>query len=293
MAVKGNSIPFVKSQFFTDNGVVAASYLLYVYIAGTSELATTFSDWQMSTENANPITLDSAGRASIFLDRKVAYKFILVDPADTTNPQTSNLWSRDTILPPPFYAMDDSTVRDEVSVVGWSTTFSIPVGNPTPDTPQFLNAPYQPVILYNKYVNSGSKSDDITIPAGTFVALAPSNTGASLILEWEVDYGSATLSARSEAFGTAVDLGTGSASTHTRARYVFYRVDSTSVYVSTTVSQDTGAGNIQTICGASTIGSLNLTTTDYTVDMKMSAGSYVIRGARAFFGRPLGDWTAL
>lgn len=84
------------AQFFTDAGLVAASYKLYTYLAGTTTNAATFSDANQGATNANPIILDSAGRASIFLDSSKSYKFVLKTAADVT------VWTRDGIGGVPF-----------------------------------------------------------------------------------------------------------------------------------------------------------------------------------------------
>lgn len=282
MGVPGASIPWVKTQFF-DYGEVAASYKLYPFIAGTSEAATTYSDSALTTKNANPIVLDSAGRASVFFDRTKAVKFVLVPALETADPPESPLWTQDGIVSIPYYAVNLSVTR-VAPQIQWGL-------NAPADTIQTLDAPDRPVILYNRYLNNATGTGDITIPAGTLDPII-ATVGDGLVLEWEVDYASATLSARSEAFGTAVDAGTGAASTATRAQYVFYRVSNTDVHVSTTVWQNTGGGAVQIGMGQQTIGSLNLTTTDYTVDMKMASGTYTIRGARAYFGKSFGDWQA-
>lgn len=279
--VPGTVPHWVKSQFFDKNGSIAASHLLYVFKAGTMAKAVTYSDSALTTENANPIVLDTAGRASIFVDRTIELKYVLVDPADTPDPATSNVWTMDNILGAPFYSIETDVTR-VAPQLQWA------MASPS-DSAQTLDAPHRPVTLLDMYVNNSTGSTAIDIPAGTLDATLVAK-GDGLVLEWEVDYASATLSARSEAFGTAVDIGTGSASTMTRARYVFYRASNTDVHVSTLVYQNTGAGATQIQMGQSTIGSLDLDNTDYTVDMKMSAGTWTIRGARAYFGKAFGDW---
>lgn len=91
----GTWIPAVPAQFFTDTGAVAAGHLLFTYAAGTTTKLATYSDYLLATPNANPIVLDSAGRATIFLDA-ASYKFVLAPPTDT-DPPTSPLWTRDKI----------------------------------------------------------------------------------------------------------------------------------------------------------------------------------------------------
>lgn len=90
---QGTPMPFVKPQFFTSNGVPAVGHQLFVYEAGTSTKTNTWSDSGLTTLNDNPIVLDAAGRASVFLDA-LTYKFVLASPIDT-DPPASPIWSVD------------------------------------------------------------------------------------------------------------------------------------------------------------------------------------------------------
>lgn len=88
--------PFAKAQFFTDAGLVAAAYKLYTYAAGTTTDATTYTNANMSAANTNPIILDAAGRAVIFLNPANEYKFVLKTAADVT------VWTLDGIAGVPL-----------------------------------------------------------------------------------------------------------------------------------------------------------------------------------------------
>jgi hypothetical protein len=59
-----------------NDGYPLSGGLLYVFSAGTTTPAITYSDASMSTPNANPVVLDSAGRAVLFLAAS-SYKFVL------------------------------------------------------------------------------------------------------------------------------------------------------------------------------------------------------------------------
>ena len=67
-------------QFFDDDGAPLAGGKLYTYSAGTTTPKATYTTASASVENANPIILDSQGRAVLFLDG--SYKFYLTDSAD-------------------------------------------------------------------------------------------------------------------------------------------------------------------------------------------------------------------
>lgn len=84
-----NGVP----QFFDNSGQVLAGGMVYFYLAGTSTTKDTYpteDDAQAQTNaNTNPVVLDSAGRAQIWL--RGQYKVILRDADDAT------IWTQDEI----------------------------------------------------------------------------------------------------------------------------------------------------------------------------------------------------
>lgn len=104
----GTLIPFVDLQFFDENGAPAAGYFLYSFAAGTTTPQATYSDYDLQTQNDNPIELDAAGRSAnpIFLSQDGSYKFELAS-TDAVTPPASPIWSRDNVAalladPQPF-----------------------------------------------------------------------------------------------------------------------------------------------------------------------------------------------
>lgn len=88
----GTLAPSPKFTGLDDNGNPLSAGKLYTYAAGTT---TPLATWPQVTltpgqENANPIILDAAGRATIFLS-PTSYKFILKTSADVT------IWTQDNI----------------------------------------------------------------------------------------------------------------------------------------------------------------------------------------------------
>lgn len=77
-------------QFFNpdNSGAPAVGYLLFTYEAGTSTPQATWTDSSQDTENPNPLTLDSQGRAFVWGDPTLAYKLVLAPP-NSPNPPTS------------------------------------------------------------------------------------------------------------------------------------------------------------------------------------------------------------
>ncbi len=89
-AQTGTVMPTPTQQFFDDDGTVCAGCKLYTSVAGTSTPQATYADAALSSAHTNPIVLDAAGRATIFL-AAASYKFQLTDAHDAT------IWTQDHI----------------------------------------------------------------------------------------------------------------------------------------------------------------------------------------------------
>lgn len=100
----GTIAPFPRHQFFDNVGNPASGYKLFTYAAGTTTKAATYTDVDLTSANANPIVLDSAGRATIYLSA-TSYKFVLAPPTDT-DPPTSPLWTQDNVAQVPVTNVD-------------------------------------------------------------------------------------------------------------------------------------------------------------------------------------------
>jgi hypothetical protein len=109
-------MPVPRQQFFDNNGDPLAGGLLDVFLAGTSTRTNTYSDAALSSANTNPVELDSAGRASIFLDA-LSYKFVLKTSAGAV------IWTQDEVSGVPSFgsatdvqgtAGEDIAARDAV-----------------------------------------------------------------------------------------------------------------------------------------------------------------------------------
>lgn len=93
----GTIAPFPKHQLFTNAGLIASGYKLFTYAAGTTTKLNTYSDADLAIGhvNSNPIVLDSAGRATIFLTA-ASYKFVFAPPTDS-DPPVSPIWTVDNV----------------------------------------------------------------------------------------------------------------------------------------------------------------------------------------------------
>jgi len=73
-------MPVPKMQFADMNGVPLAGGFVWTYAAGTTTPQASYTDYTGATMNANPVVLDSAGRAAIFLGN-LSYKFVVQNSA--------------------------------------------------------------------------------------------------------------------------------------------------------------------------------------------------------------------
>lgn len=76
--------PLLKQQFIGPTGAPIAFGLLSTFAAGTTAPLGTFN--ASGGANANPVTLDAAGRADVWVPPNVAYKFNLTDSAGNQIP---------------------------------------------------------------------------------------------------------------------------------------------------------------------------------------------------------------
>lgn len=92
-------LPDHKPQFLDSAGDPLSGGKLFVYIAGSSSKATTYTESDGVTPNANPIVLDSRGElpSGCYVETGT-YKLILAPAADT-DPPASPIWTRDNVSP--------------------------------------------------------------------------------------------------------------------------------------------------------------------------------------------------
>lgn len=67
---------------------------VFTYAAGTTTPQATYTDAGGGTPNANPVILDATGRASIYLNPALSYKFVITDSAGSATPDgTVDNWT--------------------------------------------------------------------------------------------------------------------------------------------------------------------------------------------------------
>ncbi len=87
---QGTVMPVPRAAFYDNNGAPCNGCTLDAWAAGTTTPQATYSDAALTTANANPVVLDSAGRATIFLSA-TSYRFRLSTSAGVV------LWTQDNI----------------------------------------------------------------------------------------------------------------------------------------------------------------------------------------------------
>lgn len=131
-----------KIQFFDNNGNPLAGGLVYTYAAGTTTPKASYTDSAAGTPNANPVVLDSAGRANIWISG--SYKIVVQDSSAVTISTTDNITSftsasNSTTFSDGTWTMQnasDVTKQMVMDLSGVSTgttiTMTVPNGNFTP-----------------------------------------------------------------------------------------------------------------------------------------------------------------
>lgn len=95
----GQVMPPPKFTAYDANGDPCNGCKLFAYVAGTTTKQDTYTSSTLGTPNANPVVLDSAGRATVFLDSTDSYKFVLA-PASDTDPPAAPIWTVDNVVGP-------------------------------------------------------------------------------------------------------------------------------------------------------------------------------------------------
>ena len=116
-------MPEPKIQFFTNAGLPLAGGKLYTYSPGTITTKLTYTDNTATATNTNPVILDAAGRAGVWLDG--FYDMKLTDSADVTIWTVSNVSSIDT-SGVNYSSSSYTTLADAVTAIGATpATFTI------------------------------------------------------------------------------------------------------------------------------------------------------------------------
>jgi microcystin-dependent protein len=121
-----NLTPWIRPQFFDNNGDPLAGGKLYAYAAGTTTPQATYTTAAGTVENANPVILDANGRAPVYLSSS-SYKFVLKDSNDVT------IWTEDNVsLPTAANGFSTGDVKLTIKTTadeGWVLMNDTTIGN--------------------------------------------------------------------------------------------------------------------------------------------------------------------
>lgn len=98
-AQTGQVMPPPVFTAYDSNGDPCSGCKLFSYAAGTTTKQNTYTTSALSVTNSNPIVLDSAGRATVFVNPTLSYKFVLA-PASDTDPPASPIYTVDSVVGP-------------------------------------------------------------------------------------------------------------------------------------------------------------------------------------------------
>jgi hypothetical protein len=167
------------AQFFDSNGIPLAGGLLYVYTAGTTTPATTWTTSSGTSANTNPIVLNAAGRTpfEIWLNSGVTYKFALYTSTNVLIGTYDNI-----------PAIDDPTVFNNLITVTGTNTL---IGTSVPPYTSYVAGMTLSFIPVN--TNSGAVTIDLdglgakNIFVGSSTALSSGDLVAGRIAQIQYD----------------------------------------------------------------------------------------------------------
>lgn len=114
-------MPIPKQQFIGSNGRPLAGGKVYTYAAGTTTAKATYTDSGGLTANANPVILDAAGRASIWLNGY--YKISLYDSSDVLQYTVDNVSGEPESPTSPYkYANEYDSLNDAITAISTANT---------------------------------------------------------------------------------------------------------------------------------------------------------------------------
>lgn len=152
------------SYFADANGAPLAGGKVYTYAAGTTTPQNSYTDAGGAVPAANPVILDSAGRATIWLSGY--YKIVVKDALDNTISTTDNITATSTGGDMLASIYDPAQIEEQlVGLTAAQTLTNKTLNSPVINSPLLLNV--RPPAISN---NASDANNDIDIPAGTFMS---------------------------------------------------------------------------------------------------------------------------
>lgn len=163
-------LPVPRMQFFDQNGRPLAGGKVCTYAAGTTTPQPTYTDSGAGTANANPVILDYAGRASIYITG-LSYKIVLLTAGtDQTCSTGVTQWSQDNVTDTAAFYVQHLLAVSNSSALSFQL-----LGSPTGSIQRTVQA---------------KESDWLSIE--DFGAIGDGSTDNSVALQNAVNYGQTT-----------------------------------------------------------------------------------------------------
>lgn len=167
------------AQFSDNSGVPLAGGLLYVYTAGTTTPATTYTTPSGTIANTNPIVLDSGGRTpnEVWVNTGVLYKFILKNSSGVTVGTYDNIPS-----------INDPTIFNNLITVTGTNSL---IGTSAPPATAYVNGMTLSFVIAT--TNTGAVTIDVDglgakeIVFGSSTPLIPGQLTAGSVVTVEYD----------------------------------------------------------------------------------------------------------
>lgn len=177
-------------RFVDNNGIACVGCKLFTYAAGTTTKQATYTTSAGSTQQTNPIILNSRGEPENTMAQSVGiwlsnanYKFVLA-PANDTDPPTNPFWAIDNIaaLPPSLITPTLATLQGLLTATYpngiWRVDYAAGVG-----APPLYYKPLTGTCTANSLVNDGGSCVNTTSGDGnSWQAVFPTTGGD--IREW-------------------------------------------------------------------------------------------------------------
>lgn len=90
MSTQGGILLEMRAGLMNNNGDPLSGGKVWTYAAGTSTPQPSYTTNLLNVPNANPVVLDSSGRATIYVS-PIGYKLVVTDANDV------QLWSQDNV----------------------------------------------------------------------------------------------------------------------------------------------------------------------------------------------------
>lgn len=187
------SMPYLTIQEVDANGLPYAGAKMFFYAAGTTTKQDTYSNAAGSSANTNPVVLDSAGRATVFL-QPLTYDVVLA-PSTDTDPPTSPIWTRSGIVAIPASSADLDVTGTAGESLSAGNVVVLSDGSGSKTAGKWYKADADFTYLSTLAPRIGMVQDAIASGASGSIRVGGRITGLSALTEGTLYYVSATAGA--------------------------------------------------------------------------------------------------